>query len=176
MTESDVIAVLDVLDGAGVDVWIDGGWGVDALLGRTTRQHADLDLALDRRSLAVAVPALAHLGFQPDRSALPGPPARVVLVDPGGRRLDLHPLVFDADGNGWQQLSTTGRAWGLYPARDLTANGTIGGRPVRCISAALQVRFRLGYEWTANDVHDLRVLAIAFGVASLPPGLRGEGE
>ena len=32
MTEHDV-QIVDALNVAGIDVWIDGGWGVDALLG-----------------------------------------------------------------------------------------------------------------------------------------------
>jgi lincosamide nucleotidyltransferase A/C/D/E len=39
----DVLAVLDRLGAAGVAVWLDGGWGIDALLGRQSRAHADAD-------------------------------------------------------------------------------------------------------------------------------------
>lgn len=38
------IRVLDVLaafDAGGIDYWVDGGWGIDALLGRQTREHRD---------------------------------------------------------------------------------------------------------------------------------------
>ena len=61
---SDLLAVLGQLDRAGVVIWLDGGWGVDALLGRQSRPHQDLDLVIDRDDLAllaerfgVAVPA-----------------------------------------------------------------------------------------------------------------------
>jgi hypothetical protein len=33
VTEADVVGLLDRFESAGVGVWIDGGWGVDALLG-----------------------------------------------------------------------------------------------------------------------------------------------
>jgi hypothetical protein len=33
MNPSQLIQVLDRLDAAGVTVWLDGGWGVDALVG-----------------------------------------------------------------------------------------------------------------------------------------------
>jgi hypothetical protein len=46
---TDVLGILDQLDGAGLMVWLDGGWGVDALLGRHSRPHQDLDLAECRR-------------------------------------------------------------------------------------------------------------------------------
>jgi len=31
----------------GVEIWVDGGWGVDALLEDQTREHTDLDIAID---------------------------------------------------------------------------------------------------------------------------------
>jgi hypothetical protein len=33
-------------------VWIDGGWGVDALLGVQTRPHKDLDVAVEPKQVA----------------------------------------------------------------------------------------------------------------------------
>jgi lincosamide nucleotidyltransferase A/C/D/E len=171
MTTPDVIDVLDCLRGAGIRLWVDGGWGVDALVGEQTRDHSDLDLAVDRNDLDAAWQALAELGFQHDEAGEPGLPARLLLRDERGRKLDLHPLVFDERGDGWQQLSATGRAWGRYPASELDAMGVIGGQDVRCLSPRLQARFRMGYELSDRDEHDLRLLAERFGVAR-PPGLQ----
>jgi hypothetical protein len=44
MVETDVVEILGWLSAASVDVWLDGGWGVDALVGEQTREHNDLDL------------------------------------------------------------------------------------------------------------------------------------
>ena len=52
MQSDEVLAVLDRLADEGTAAWVDGGWGVDALLERQTRDHSDLDLVID----AVAVP------------------------------------------------------------------------------------------------------------------------
>jgi lincosamide nucleotidyltransferase A/C/D/E len=93
------------------------------------------------------------------------------LRDEGGRQVDLHPLVFDVAGEGWQQLSERGRAWGRYPAAHLQAVGTIGGRSVRCLSPELQVRFRLAHEWTERDERDLKLLVARFGDLPVPPPL-----
>lgn len=49
MTELETVAFLDVLAAADVTPWIDGGWGVDALLGHQTREHGDLDLVIEAR-------------------------------------------------------------------------------------------------------------------------------
>jgi hypothetical protein len=45
MNPAQVLQVLDRLDANGVTGWLDGGWGVDAVLGEQTRPHEDLDLA-----------------------------------------------------------------------------------------------------------------------------------
>lgn len=158
VTESDVIEILDALDAAGIDVWIDGGWGVDALAGHQTREHQDLDLAIDCDSLSHAQAALEQQGFRADVNADPGLPARLVMADRSGWRVDLHPLRFDGLGNGWQQLSPAGDRWSQYPAPDLQSIGVIGGRTVRCLSPNLQLQFHRGYEPRDTDLHDVAVL------------------
>jgi lincosamide nucleotidyltransferase A/C/D/E len=168
MTAKDVMDVLDCLDGTGVHVYVDGGWGVDALIGEQTRRHSDLDLALDRNELDEARRALEEHGFQHDATTEPGLPARLVLRDDQGRQVDFHPLLFDQEGDGWQQLSKSTRAWGRYPADDLDGNGVIAGRHVRCLSPQLQFRFRMGYEWSERDEHDVRLLVEHFGLPSPP--------
>jgi hypothetical protein len=109
------------------------------------------------------------VGFQDDLTAVPGWPAQLLLVDAGGRRVDLHVVVFDGHGNGWQELG--GGAWGGYPAEGLTGVGMVGGRQVRCLTPQLQVRHHLGYPLGATDRHDLGLLAERFGVA-VPPAIQ----
>ena len=46
ITQQDAIDLLDRFEAVGIEVVVDGGWGVDALLGRQTRPHLDLDIAL----------------------------------------------------------------------------------------------------------------------------------
>jgi lincosamide nucleotidyltransferase A/C/D/E len=166
---ADVLAILDQLDRAGVVAWLDGGWGVDALLGEQTRPHQDLDLAIARDDLPTVQAALAGLGFRPDPTAAPGLPARMVLATADGGQVDLHPLVFDGHGNGWQELD--GGAWAAYPADGLSGVGAVGGRRVRCLTPELQVRNHLGYPLAATDRHDLARLGERFGVP-VPPGIR----
>jgi lincosamide nucleotidyltransferase A/C/D/E len=168
MRGEDVIEVLEALERHDIHVWIDGGWGVDALVGEQTRNRLDLDLAVDQRDLQRIKQVLGDLGFRHDRTADPGLPARLVLHDDRTREIDLHPLLFDDDGHGWQQLSESGRAWGRYPAEHLQATGTITGHEVRCLTPELQARFRMGYEWSVRDEHDLKLLASNFETP-LPP-------
>jgi lincosamide nucleotidyltransferase A/C/D/E len=168
MTDNDVLEVLGWLEDAAIHLWVDGGWGVDALVGEQTRLHTDLDLALDRDDVDLARQTLEVHGFAHDPTIQPGLPARLIMRDSAGREVDLHPLIFDRSGNGWQQLSQTGRAWGCYSAEDLNATGAIAGRPVRCLSPLLQLRFRMGYEWSERDEHDIRLLIDRFGVPAPP--------
>ncbi len=39
-----VLALLALVTGAGMAVWLDGGWGVGALLGGQHREQEDVDL------------------------------------------------------------------------------------------------------------------------------------
>lgn len=39
MRSGALVEILRLLEAAGIAVWLDGGWGVDALLGRQTRSH-----------------------------------------------------------------------------------------------------------------------------------------
>ena len=166
MTSADVLEILATLEAAGVDACVDGGWGVDALVGTQTRSHADLDLALTADAATGAAVSLSSLEFVHDQGAQPGLPARLVLRDRAGRQVDLHRLQLDDAGNGWQALGDG--AWGLYPAGEFNGVGTIAGHRVRCISAELQLRFHLGWEWDDKAKHDLRLLRSRFGIP-LPP-------
>ena len=167
MTAGDVVDVLDCLVERGIEAWLDGGWGIDALAGSETRPHEDLDLVVAQDDLARARTALAELGFEHDPSVEPGLPARLVLVAADGGRVDLHPVEFDDRGNGWQPLGDG--AYGAYPAEGLAGAGRVSGRPVRCLTPELQLRHHLGYPPDDSDRHDLRVLADRFDLA-LPPG------
>ena len=46
MSAEDAVELLKLFERHHITVWVDGGWGVDALLGEQTRLHNDLDLAL----------------------------------------------------------------------------------------------------------------------------------
>jgi hypothetical protein len=52
-----------LMDGLGAPWWVAGGWAIDLFLGRTTRPHADLDLAMLRREQG-ALLALERDGWE----------------------------------------------------------------------------------------------------------------
>jgi lincosamide nucleotidyltransferase A/C/D/E len=125
---------------------------VDAVVGRQTREHGDLDLAIDEAQLAALLDRLDSLGFVISVDWLP---ARVELTAPDGRRVDLHPVRFSPDGSGVQRGRGTDHFH--YPAGSFTT-GTIDGRVVRCLGVELQLTFRQGYPPRDIDVHDVALL------------------
>ncbi len=160
--ESDVLEVLRVLACAGATAWVDGGWGVDALVGEMTRAHSDLDLVVLSDELHLVRSALAGAGFTEIlRDWLPTAPA---LGDGAGREIDLHPITGSCREGGYQQLPGAERFH--YPA---PAAGSVGGQRVWCVAAATQVRCHLGYPATEKDRRDMARLHGATGVA-LPEG------
>ncbi|MGP4103636.1 nucleotidyltransferase domain-containing protein [Nonomuraea sp. KM90] len=160
--EGAVLDVLAALETAGCAVWVAGGWGIDALVGRVTREHHDLDLLHRAEQEPAAIAALEALGYAERlEGVVPGRPARFVMAGPGGRELDLHPLRFRPDGSAVQRLDDQGGAL-TYPA-DAFASGVIGGARVPCLSAAQQIAFHQGYRPRERDLHDMAVLREAFG-------------
>lgn len=158
MLERDVLEILDVLREC--DVWIGGGWGVDALVGRRTRPHRDLDLMHRAEQEPAVLEALAALGFA---ETLSWRPVRFVVSDQV-REIDLHPLRFAADGSAVQESLTPGEPF-VYPAACFVT-GVVGGQRVPCLSAEQQVYFHRGYEPRAADLHDMAQLRSAFGIST----------
>ena len=151
-----VLAVMELLAAEGIRGWIDGGWGVDALLGEQTRPHADLDLAVDERAVDRLVPMLRADGYTVFRDELP---VAIALRHGDGREVDLHPLALTPDGGGDQQQPNGARPWHYGPP----ATGHIDGRPVPCNDLDTQIRSHLGYQPDHNDHADMHVLAHHFG-------------
>jgi lincosamide nucleotidyltransferase A/C/D/E len=160
MDAQHVLTIITCLETSEIPVVLDGGWGVDALLGEQTRPHDDLDIVVGRADMERIQVALGVLGFSHAREVQPGLPARFVLRDAAGHQVDCHMVVFDESGNAHQQLSDT--AWGLYPAKGLAGSGFILGRKVRCITPELQIEHHLGYEPDDLDRADLDRLACRF--------------
>ncbi len=163
MTEEDVLAVVDVLEERAIPVSVAGGWAVDALVGRVTREHGDLDLAIDTTLVDRAIGVLGRIGLHLD---LDERPARLTLGD-GRRAVDLHPVAWGSDGTGIQDGSAGERF--IYPPGSTDAAGRIGGRTVRCLTPELLIAFHLGYEPRPIDRQDMAALARQFDLELPPP-------
>ena len=169
-----VVEVLATLEKASVQIWLDGGWGVDALLGEQTRDHADLDIILSSKDVPELREALLVIGF---RIKAGGSAANFILADEHGREIDVHPVEFDQSGFASFTLPD-GRRWPFPPAA-FAGQGRVGGHPARCLSADAQVQCHgQGYEPTEKDLRDMERLQKRFGVV-LPIHLcrqRGNGN
>ena len=157
MEFSEVERVLDELDARKIRYWVAGGWGVAALVGAQTREHRDLDLAVDVTDLPVCLQCLASLGYSRETDWLP---VRVEYAAPGRGWIDVHPIAFDDAGHG-QQADLDGGHFDYAP--DAFAVGSVRGRAVPCLSLSQQRAFHSGYEPRPQDLHDLEQLA---GLAS----------
>jgi lincosamide nucleotidyltransferase A/C/D/E len=164
MGPEDVCAVLSIMDAAGLTAWVDGGWGIDALVGRATRPHRDLDLVVRLPELPEVRSVLAAHGYR--RVLRDWLPTALAIADGAGHEVDLHPLTPTGDGGGDQALSS-GSTFHYPPP----ATGVIGDRIVSCVDAATQVRCHLGYEPSTTDFDDMRALHGATGI-DLPPSYR----
>lgn len=154
MEFSEVERVLDELDARRIRYWVAGGWGVAALAGAQTREHRDLDLAIDAADLSVCLQCLASLGYSRETDWLP---VRVEYAAPGRGWIDVHPIAFDVDAGHGRQAGLDGGHFDYPP--DAFASGSIQGREIPCLSRSQQRAFHSGYEPRPQDLHDLDKLA-----------------
>ena len=165
MTEESAGRLCRLLDGHGVRYWLVGGWGVDALLGRCTREHEDLDVLLVVSQHAQAWRVLRTEGYQlayrwEENVDVPGTiiagvvqPTAYVLEDRSGRQVDVH--VLDDSTTALVPLWSTDRR--LIPGA-LDAHGTVDGVHVRCMSAGMQLVAHEGYVLPETHKADVAIL------------------
>ncbi len=164
MTISQVHWFLNLFDELGIKVWIDGGWGVDALLGEQTREHQDLDIIISWEDSTILTEALFARGFvdvhtddRTDRNFVMGHQTHGTI--------DFHVVELTEDGGAVYRPREID--W-IISESELNAVGYIGEREVRCLSADYQVRSHAGYTLQDTDFADMRALQEKFEVALLP--------
>jgi lincosamide nucleotidyltransferase A/C/D/E len=123
MPAEHVVEIYDLLASRGIGVWIDGGWGVDALLERQTREHGDLDIAIQVKDLPIMRELLEQRGYR-DKGEPNARPWNFVLKDPSGHEIDVHAITLDSVGNGIYGSRKTEK---MYPASSLSGTGVIAG-------------------------------------------------
>ena len=171
MIADRALEILAALESHGVRASMDGGWGVDALVGRQSRPHDDLDLVIALADVDTIKSALSGFGFSIAEDHLP---VRFVMRDPMGSQLDFHTVTFDEQGGGVQPQPDGGAF--RYPPEGFVL-GEIAGRQVPCVSAKIQLLCHLGYQPTSKDAHDVLLLCRNFNL-TVPPSYQdfgGEG-
>ena len=138
-----------------LEVYVDGGWAVDGLLGEQTRAHDDLDIAMPHAQVPELRALLGTRGFE-EQFRKDSWECNFVLADEYDSRVDVHSYTLDEAG---------ANIFGVpYRSEHLTGRGSIDGYPVRCITPEWLVMFHTGYEPDDNDRHDVRLLCQRFGI------------
>jgi lincosamide nucleotidyltransferase A/C/D/E len=167
MTSSALIELLHLIEGADIMVWLDGGWGVDALLETQTRTHKDVDTVIALADVPKLQELLGHRGFAIREGS---PPDSFVLANGSGLEVDVHAVAFDDHGDGVYRMQN-GQDW-VFPAEGFTGRGSIGGKSVNCLSPVTQVLCHAhGYTPVEKDYRDMERLRERFGI-ELPPQLQ----
>ena len=158
MTAEEAVKIIKLLERNGIEVYVDGGWGVDALLGGQSRKHEDLDIALPHKYVPKLRELLEARGYE-DVPRADTRDCNFVLGDDKGHLVDVHSYTFDENG-----ANVFGVA---YEPRHLTGTGTINGYPVKGIPPDVMVAFHTGYDVDEDDYHDAKALCDRFDI-SLP--------
>ncbi len=180
MKAEDVVELYKLLLEHGVQIWIDGGWGVDALLEQQTRHHKDLDAFVAFDDLPTLTTVLSQHGFSLKeiwsenrwrqhnghvqmigRGESSGEVATAfVLKDTLGRELDIHVMYVDEYGSRTPAWDCTVS----FSHDALQGHGVIAGLWVQCLSAAMHMRTHTGYELQDKDIQDLQRLHERFDI------------
>lgn len=166
LAPEEVLGILSLLEDHGVSAILAGGWGVDALVGRLSRFHRDLDLVVESPRLDVEwekvrqVMASSGYHFVEDFDGGLWMPGVAVFKDSAGRKVELMSLD-------WHQITEHSGHRGDGSALEspwLGSVGTVAGSPVRCLSVQAQELFHSGYTLRAKDREQLRRMARLSGV------------
>jgi lincosamide nucleotidyltransferase A/C/D/E len=155
MKAGDVVNIIKLLGSHQIEVYVDGGWCVDALAGEQTREHLDLDIAMPHKFDKKLRAVLKEKGFE-ELDLSYSRECNYVLKNPDGLLVDVHTYELDEHGT---------NIFGVpYEAIHLTGTGSINGYAVKCISPEWTIKFHTGYALDENDYHDVLVLSRKFGL------------
>jgi len=160
MDSCEVIKLYSELENLGIEVWINGGWGVDALLGKQTRVHADLDIFIQEKDASKLRSLLESQAYKEIKIEI----ARTfnyVLADDAGHEVDIHVINLDDKG---KFSYGGGKSAEVYPVATLGGVGVINGVEVRCISLEWVMRWHTGYKPREIDFSDVLALCQKFKI------------
>ena len=172
VSAEDVIRLYRRLWAESIQVWLTGGWGIDALLREQTRPHKDVDVIMLVDDVARLRSLLEHDGYRlkelwsENRWDVDAQGIEIatafVLQDAEGHEVDVHAMRLDEQGNGMPAWEGEGL---IFERQDLASEGMIAGVVVRCLTAEMQVACHTGYELPDAHRRDLELLHEKCGVA-----------
>ena len=165
-------AVVNALGAAGIPAWLFGGWGLDARIGRITREHGDVEFWVERTDAGRSKAALVAAGA----TALATQPAEEAC-EFTWEGSDFSTAYFDRRPDG-SSSQPDGR-WSdwLFPSGSFSDEpGSLDGVPVLAMSVAGMLamkeqypRLRNGGPWRQKDIDDIKVLRALATEADLRP-------
>ncbi len=172
ISAEDVISIYQSLSDNNIQIWLTGGWGIDALLREQTRSHKDLDVILLVDDIVRMRELLGRDGYGlkqlwPEDNLVVDAhgtqtPTAFVLQDSEGREVDAHAMRIDDQGNGIP-------AWAddeglVFKREHLAGEGMIAGLAVRCLSPEMQVLCHRGYDLPDQQSRDMELIHERFDV------------
>lgn len=149
-SKEDVFFLLDLFEKLGVKYWLEGGWGVDVLLGRQMREHRDVDIDFDGIYIEAVLQELQKNGYI---ITTDWRPCRIELMHREKGYVDIHPLELQKDGSAMQR-NPFGEPFVFQ--KEYFSCSAFDGREIPCISAEAQLEFHRGYELTEKDIVDVK--------------------
>ncbi len=156
VNESDAIEIISLFQSKGIVIYLDGGWGVDALVGFESRAHNDIDIFIEQQNKDYAVKLLMNHRYSEkvmEYTTLD----HTVWQDDKERIIDLH--IFSL--NSKDDFVFEGAS---YPKEIFSGKGRIGDLEVNCITPEWQIIFHSGYELDDNDIKDVLLLCNRFNI------------
>lgn len=166
VTSEDVIEIHTLLSENNIEMWLTGGWGIDALLNKQTRQHKDIDIIILLKDIEKILEVLGKIQYTTkeiwsENKWVPGIilqqiPTAFVLWDRQKREIDIHAIKFDEREIGipaWNDNEGL-----LFSKEDLSYQGNIAGVVINCISPKTQERTHKGYDLPEYQIIDMKLL------------------
>ncbi len=141
---TDVKQILQFAIDAEIKVFLDGGWGVDALLGYQSRAHNDIDIFVEKKDYQNFIEMMKANDFyeiKMEYTTL----NHTVWEDAKNRIVDLHCFEYTGEGEILYEGDN-------FPVETFSGKGKIEEIEVSCIEPYSQVMFHLGYEFDENEI------------------------
>jgi lincosamide nucleotidyltransferase A/C/D/E len=172
VSAEDAVSIYQRLLAVGIQIWLTGGWGIDALLGEQTRPHKDIDVIMLLDDVVRMRELLGRDGYSlkelwsenrwvVDAQGVETATA-YVLHDSEGREFDMHAMRLDDQGNGipaWEEAEGF-----IFKRQDLAGEGMIAGFAVQCLTPESQMLCHTGYELPDKQLRDMELLRERLGV------------
>ncbi len=167
MTAEKLIEIYSGLESLSVRPILDGGWGVDALLGTETRAHKDVDLIITKNDLQKVKDHLLLQGFT---DCTEDGVWWHFFMESNDATIDF--IVVQPEKSGGAYLGPRENNM-FFPEEAFNGTGRVLGKEVRCLPANYRIRsltkdfgvvVKNNYQISAQDCQDMIALCKKFNI------------